>query len=193
MGKKYENGLVYGVGHMDLPGQSNTPAYWAWHGMIKRCYCEWRVAIRPTYRECSVCDDWLYFSKFKPWYDENYRDGFCLDKDIIGRYSKVYSPETCAYVPSRINALVLRRDGARGKYPIGVTYSKDKKKFEAQMRQMERIVSLGLYKTPEDAFFAYKKAKEAYVKKVAQEYYVRGEITKRVYDALMRYEVEMTD
>ena len=178
---------------MDLPGLSNTRAYSAWHGMIKRCYCEWRVAIRPTYRGCIVCDEWLYFSKFKQWYDENYRDGFCLDKDIIGRNSKIYSPETCAYVPSRINALVLRRDGGRGKYPIGVTYSKDKKKFEAQMRQMDKIVSLGVRNSPEEAFLLYKEAKEGYIKKIATEYYDRGEITERVYDALMKYEVEISD
>lgn len=40
---------------------------------------------------------------------------------------------------------------------------------------------------------AYKSAKEAYIKEIATEYFSRGEITKRVYDALMRYEVEITD
>lgn len=35
--------------------------------------------------------------------------------------------------------------------------------------------------------------KEKYIKDVAQEYYDKGDITKRVYDALMKYEVEITD
>ena len=54
-------------------------------------------------------------------------------------------------------------------------------------------VRVGLFPTIESAFNAYKESKESYIKKIAQEYYDRGEITERVYDALMRYEVEITD
>lgn len=52
---------------------------------------------------------------------------------------------------------------------------------------------LGTYKTIEEAFAAYKREKEAYIKEVAQKYYDEDKITKRVYDALMNYKVEITD
>lgn len=42
-------------------------------------------------------------------------------------------------------------------------------------------------------FTAYKKAKEEYIKEVAQEYYNSGKIDKKVYEALLRYQIEITD
>ena len=52
---------------------------------------------------------------------------------------------------------------------------------------------IGYYVTPEEAFLAYKKAKEEYIKEVAQEYYDSGKIDQNVYDALLRYQIEITD
>ena len=54
-------------------------------------------------------------------------------------------------------------------------------------------VKLGCYKTPIEAFFAYKSAKEQYVKELATQYFQEGKITHRVYQALMEYQVEITD
>ena len=50
-----------------------------------------------------------------------------------------------------------------------------------------------LYNTIEDAFYAYKQAKEAHIKEVATQYYKDGKITEKVYNALMNYKVEITD
>ena len=43
------------------------------------------------------------------------------------------------------------------------------------------------------AFLAYKKAKESYIKQVAKEEYDKGNITKTCYEAMINYEVEITD
>ena len=45
--------------------------------------------------------------------------------------------------------------------------------------------------TPEEAFLAYKKDKEAYIKDVANKW--KDKIDPRAYEALMNYEVEITD
>lgn len=169
----------------------NTEAYQVWLNMIKRCYDEKTIARREAYRGCSVCEEWLRLSNFILWYRENCKPGYQIDKDILFKGNKLYSPETCLGVPRRINALFISARATRGRYPIGVT--KHYKKFEAQINYRYGTVSLGDYETPEDAFAAYKAAKEAYIKQIAQEYYDSGEITRRVYDALMRYEVEITD
>ena len=88
------------------------------------------------------------------------------------------------------NNLFTKRDEARGKYYIGVT--KYRNKFKAQLNKgIGKSISLGTYDTPEEAFLAYKKAKEAYIKEVAEEY--KGKIDNRLYEALMNYEVEITD
>ena len=48
---------------------------------------------------CSVCEEWKHFSNFKKWFDENYIEGFDIDKDILIKGNKVYSPEACSFVP----------------------------------------------------------------------------------------------
>ena len=62
-----------------------TPVYRAWHGMLFRCSTK---NTQETYNDCSVCEEWLRFSNFKRWFDENYIDGFQLDKDILVKGNK---------------------------------------------------------------------------------------------------------
>jgi hypothetical protein len=58
---------------------------------------------------------------------------------------------------------------------------------------LNRNKYLGYYATPLEAFNAYKTAKEEYIKELAEKYFQEGKITERVYNALMKYEVEITD
>ena len=51
--------------------------------------------------------------------------------------------------------------------------------------------TLGYYITAEEAFYAYKQAKEAHIKEVANKW--KDQIDIRVYEALMKYEVEIMD
>ena len=118
-----------------------------------------------------------------------------LDKDILVKGNKIYSPETCMFVPQNINKLFTKSNKIRGKYPIGVYFNKNANKFKAQCRifyngktQQE---SLGLYNTIEDAFNAYKQFKEANIKQMADEY--KGKIPDKLYEAMYDYKVEITD
>ena len=80
--------------------------------------------------------------------------------------------------------------------PIGVYERKmvDGYKYVAYVNNnTKKHFHLGTFDTPKEAFQAYKSAKEAYIKEVATQYYNEGKITKKVYDALMKYEVEITD
>ena len=115
-------------------------------------------------------DDWRYLSKFKEWYlHQTGHDqiGWCLDKDILVKGNKEYSPETCCFVPSDINSLFIRKQNHRGKYPVGVYYNRKDKKFVAQLAATEFYKR---FDTPEEAFQAYKTAKEEYIKEVADEW-----------------------
>ena len=69
------------------------------------------------------------------WYDQNRVLGktLDLDKDILFKGNKVYSPETVALVPHAINTLFINRKDGRGDFPIGVYCEKDKKRFRATM------------------------------------------------------------
>ena len=184
--------LIFGVAHNDCDGDSHTKAYIHWRNMLARCFDEKYKKVSPTYTNCSCCEEWLLFSNFKRWYESfNYPD-YHLDKDILVKNNKVYSPETCCLVPPEINTLFTKRQNDRGKQPIGVCYIKRSGKYSATIHKM-RNVHLGFFDTPEEAFQAYKSAKEQYVKELATQYFQEGKITQRVYQALMEYQVEITD
>ena len=77
---------------------------------------------------CTVCEEWLNYSNFKVWYDQNRIKGMALDldKDILFKGNKVYSPETCCFVPHAINTLFLNGKKNRGDLPLGVHFDKSK-------------------------------------------------------------------
>ena len=104
--------IVYGVAHNDYAGRikengKHIRSYRSWISMLSRCYGEKELNNRPSYKGCSVCDEWLLFSNFKKWFDDptnGYQNGYCLDKDILIKGNKVYSPNTCCFVPNEIRA-----------------------------------------------------------------------------------------
>lgn len=123
--------LVCGVGINDYEGRikvdgKHIKSYEVWRDMLKRCY----VNKNSTYKDCTVCEEWLSFKNFKLWYDNQYKeDGWQLDKDILVHNNKVYSPDTCRFVPRDINTLIVRNSNQRGEYLLGITrhsyYTKD--------------------------------------------------------------------
>ena len=194
---KEKKGKVFGVGINDslLPVGCNNVAYRRWVAMLHRCYGNFSKK-HPTYSVCSVCEEWLVFSNFEKWFNENYKDGYELDKDLLsGKENKVYSPETCCFLPQRINKLILTNKGRRSNI---IGSSKKGDKWESFISALDedgkkKRIHLGYFNSPQEAFAAYKLAKESYVKEVAQKYYDNGDITKRVYDALMSFTVNIND
>lgn len=199
--KFYERKLLFGVGKLDVDYSINTnelsrEAYRDWYEMLKRCYNENNLKLYPTYRDCYVCEEWKCFSNFKKWFEDNHISGYCLDKDILIKGNKKYAPDTCCYIPQEINKLLLNKKMCRGKYPIGVYKSIRNGKYiyySAKFHKNGEDVNLGYYPTPQDAFQAYKAAKESHIQDVATLYFEQGKITKKVYNALLNYEVEITD
>lgn len=178
---------VYGVAFIGEGKYSETThqkIYDKWYRMIGRCYSEKTLKRNPSYTDCTIDNQWLNFQNFAAWFEENYKEGFDLDKDILVKGNKVYSPETCCFVPSELNTVILTSKGRRGKYPIGVT--KCRNKYQATMK-----VYLGTFDTIEEAFQAYKIAKEAYIKELAEKW--RGLITEQVYHSLLNWEILITD
>ena len=182
---------VVDIEHAHCP--ETRKCYVLWKDMLSRCYNPQMLKRFPTYIGCCVCQEWLLFSNFKKWFDENYKEGYDLDKDIIVKGNKVYSPQTCAFVPHKLNCTINKCQRSRGGMPIGVSFDKSRQKYSAGLRIGMVKKSLGRFDTPTAAFKAYKAAKEQYVKELAESYFKEGKITERVYQALMKYEVEITD
>tara|TARA_R110001632_G_scaffold83617_9_gene184997 strand:+ start:3880 stop:4521 length:642 start_codon:yes stop_codon:yes gene_type:complete len=78
--------------------RKHTKQYIAWRNMLNRCYCPKTQERQPTYKGCTVAEEWHNFQTFAKWFDENYTDGFQLDKDIKIKANKVYSPDNCMFV-----------------------------------------------------------------------------------------------
>lgn len=170
-----------------------------WRNMLKRSYNENYKYLHSTYNNCEVCDEWLNFQNFHIWYNENFynfRDQtMCLDKDILYKNNKMYSPETTIFVPQFINKLFTKRTNDRGKYPIGV-YKSDNcfiascSFYDLNIGRTE-AKKLGTFDNPIDAFYCYKVAKENYIKTVAMN--IRNEIPEALFNAMMCYEVDIED
>lgn len=169
-----------------------TKSYDSWKSMLTRAYSEKSQERLPTYKGCTVAEEWCNFQNFAEWFEQNWKpfmEGWHLDKDILVKGNKVYSPETCAIVPSDINYLFTKSNKKRGDLPIGV--NRHLKKYRAQFRKNNKTVYLGVFDTPEEAFQAYKVAKEGSLAEFAEEW--KELISPKVYEALYNYQVEITD
>ncbi len=189
---------VYEVGVLGLVESSvvGVKSYKIWHAMLQRCYSEkakTRLRSR-TYDDVSVCEEWHLYTTFRDWFDENYIEGFCLDKDLSILGCREYSPESCSFIPNDINCLLLKSDRNRGEYPLGVHLDTESGRFVAQISIKEGKRSkrkwLGYHPSAEDAFSVYKKYKESWIKKFSENSYNKGEISETVYQNLLNYEVQ---
>ena len=168
--------------------------YKLWNQVRSRCFSKSYKAKDVSYIGCSISDNFLNFTFFFNWCNNQIgfgNEGWELDKDILVKGNKIYSEDTCCFVPSELNKLLLSHRRGRGEHPIGVSYCKLNKRFRASVRKDMKKKTLGYYSTAEEAFYAYKQAKEAHIKEVANKW--KDQIDIRVYEALMKYEVEIMD
>lgn len=195
------NGGIGFIGVGQYNSKDHKLAYYKWKAMLSRCIKaeEELDYSEKSYAECTVCEEWLNFQNFAHWFYselyDTYEEPICIDKDILIHNNKLYSPSTCLLVPQRINLLFVKEKSRRGNSVIGSYYRQDKNKFCCILATNDghgdKKKYLGLYDSEIDAFYMYKKEKEKYIKEVADRY--KNLIPTKVYDALYKYEVFITD
>ena len=172
-----------------------TKEYMLWAHMLERCYSDIYQKKKPTYEGCEVSDNFKNYEYFYEWCHKQIgfsNQDWHLDKDLLVKGNKVYSEKTCVFLPNEINSLLTRREALRGEYLIGVCWSNTNKAFKAQVSKNKgKPEWLGLFKTEIEAFNAYKKAKESFIKEQAEKF--KSQIDPRAYNALMNYTVNITD
>ena len=180
-----KNRLIYGVGINDadyvvwikeeapkVNGKRNRKTVWVcpfysrWTHMLKRCFSNKFKTECPTYKNVTCCEEWLTFSNFKSWMEQQDWIGKHLDKDLLVYKNKVYSPETCVFIDQRLNTFLIKSNKTRGDYPLGVSYRTDPKMvnplkhpYRAAICNRSKNVNLGYYLTPMSAHRAWQKAK----------------------------------
>lgn len=201
---KFVLGIGYkGKGEYKLKENGkDTFLYIEWHSMLSRCYNknQHRINKNVAYKDCEVDEEWHNFQNFAKWWENNFYqiegEGMRLDKDILIKDNKIYSPSCCIIVPERINSLFCYRKSTKGDYPVGISKRKDNGRFRVRCSVRHENgkydnKELGTYSDPIEAFNVYKNFKEKYIKQVADEY--KDKIPKKLYDAMYKYEVEITD
>ena len=191
---------VYGVGWLGekfSKSEFRLQSYICWNSLLFRCYHKSSKLRSPTYHDCSVSENFKCYSKFKEWCNKQIGFGlkddngkvFALDKDILIKGNKQYSEDACCFVPREINNLFNTHKNSRGGSTLGVQGRGHR--FNSTISQFGVRRSLGVFDTEEQAFMAYKQAKEDYIKEIANKW--KDQIDPRVYEALMIWEVEGTD
>ena len=166
-----------------------TDEFKIWHGMLQRCYDPKYHEKEPTYKDCILEDYLLNFQHMAEWIDKNYYEvqgeQMHLDKDILCKGNKIYSPETCCFVPNEINTIFNKHKNKRCKLGVCGVFRKGNR-FYSVVSMFGRNVSLGGYESIEEAKSAYKDARETYIKRVAEMW--KEKLSTNVYNALINYE-----
>ncbi len=191
---------VFGVGvlgtkYLSKVNGVRTKEYALWYDMLERCYSDFYKKKRPTYEGCKVSDKFKSYEYFYEWCNKQIGFGnkdWHLDKDLLIKGNKVYSENTCVFVPAEINSLLVKNTASRGKHLIGVSWNKTNKAFMARVSKNKgKREYLGSFKTEIEAYNAYKQAKESFIKEQAEKW--KWQIDDRAYNALMNYQVDITD
>ena len=174
-----------------FPNSRETRSWATWNEMNRRTSLtskKWG-----TYKGCTSSENFKDFQFFAAWSQTQIgsdMNGWNLDKDILVKGNKLYSEDTCIFVPTELNALLTKSGAKRGNLPIGVHLKRGR--FYSQVNVgLPAQAYLGYFDTAESAFAAYKLAKEAFIQRQAVKW--KGLIDSRAYEALLSYEVEITD
>ena len=182
--------IVFGFGVNDADYSVNSlvngrkvtcQSYNTWASMLRRCYSKKNNEVQPTYIGVSVCNEWRSFMKFREWWIDNHVDGWQIDKDILTD-SKVYSPETCIYVPGWLNKFILR--SGSGLQSTGVCFHKVVGKYQANCRNpiSNKKEFIGYFVSMRDAHDAWVSRKLSIAKSLKSD---MDSIDERIYERVV--------
>jgi hypothetical protein len=185
---KLDIGFV-GVGpYSSRKGGRITKEYMHWSSMFTRCYDPAYHERFPTYKTKYVDEQWYNYQEFAEWCQ--WQVGFgtgVLDKDLLFKGNDAYSPETCVFLPSELNSLIVTQDTKGKTTPAGISYQTSHKSYLVSCAIKGKNKNLGRYKCPEEAFAVYKGFKEELVRGKAEQY--KDQIDIRAYTALSNFTV----
>ena len=162
------------------------PFYRTWADMLSRCYREKYHSCFPSYKDCSVCDEWKLFSNFKRWMEKQDYIDKVLDKDLKVIGNKIYSPDTCLFIDPKVNGYLIIKHSRNTSGFIGASYqttSKHRNKWISSCSQLNgKNKTLGRFSTAFEAHIAWCKFKAEMGKEL-----IRGQTQSAVIQAIQRF------
>lgn len=145
-----------------------------WTAILGRALSENIKKKSPTYKNVTVCKEWLLFSNFANWAFAEHCDGLDIDKDILSLSKKIYSPATCAFVPRYINVAATTVTKGDGQLPIGVSEYRRKVGLFYTARctnfRNGRSGIKGVFETKEDAHRMWQEHRIIYLRDMVEYY-----------------------
>lgn len=146
--------------------QCVTRAGVLWHNVEQRCNNSIGVVSKfPTYLDCI--NGFRDFQDLAEWCQSQYGYMFkesngrywSLDKDLYSLGNKLYSPDTCCFIPNEINSLFTYSGNNRGKYSLGVSFDYMENRFRARGSLFGKRLHLGYFDNQNDAHVAWQRHK----------------------------------
>lgn len=169
--------MIHNYGINDVKGDSTAGSkdyriYIRWKHMIERCYSPRYQQLYPSYIGTTVHEDWKYYSNYKKWHLEHFVEGYELDKDIIAGNCKLYSPDTCSFVPKDVNYCILDGNGVNNIFPYGVWYVEKKNghSYRSCISKYNKQKHIGYFPTVESAHRAWQEEKIIYLNEIIGKY-----------------------
>lgn len=158
---------VYNIGyfgngkHKAKIKNEQIKSYKIWQGILQRCYDAKFQKKHPTYKNIVVCKKWHNYQNFAKWFEKNYREGYELDKDLLSEPdNKIYSPDTCIFIPKKLNSFLANKLNNNTSGHIGVNRGKKDKKWIARIGKNKKRKYIGYFDSIIDASKAYHKARK---------------------------------
>lgn len=189
-GIEKKKGLIRGVAINDTLINKSDYSFRCWLDMLRRCYpsSDREKYVFRAYKDCFVDTRWLTFSNFLYWFDKNYHEGYALDKDLLSHGNKIYSPDTCCFIPPELNSLLqtehvgMQTSGKR-------FYNSAKGRYEPKLFHNGKTIYLGKATNEKEAISLYIDGKEKLIRSVAKEYFCKGLISENIYYSFLNYKV----
>jgi hypothetical protein len=163
-----------------------TRAYILWMGILSRTS---KTNARNNIRGNSAINEFIDFQQFAEWCQG--ADGYLnkdssgnywhLDKDLYSIGNRVYSPETCIFIPASLNDSFPTSPGRRKSDNLqGVTLLRKSGKYQAATSYKNKHVHLGTFNTKQLAH----KAWQEFRVKVMEDYLSTEPCTPRIVKGL---------
>lgn len=147
-----------------------------------------RLMDREEYKDVTMCAEWETYEGFLEWFNSsefsNCRDElgnfYFLDKDVLGGQRRLYSPETCAFIPQQLNNMFKRKISSM---KAGVQYLSGKAKpYRAYINYNRKHIHLGYYLTEDEAHSKFLEARKECLKNFIEVH--SGRLDERVVDRI---------